>query len=136
MENAVLQRIKELIRREGLSQKSFCEKAKISENTIKSMFNKGTSPSVDVLVKISDAFTNYSLDWIIKGEDYSYDREMDPVRVSDWADVKYKEMTSAFKKLEADNASLREEILDLLRENRSINNELRAFRDRDTAAGA
>lgn len=68
MENKVLQRIRLIIKNENLSQKAFGEKADISENTLKSMFNKGTNPSLDVLIKLSHAFPHYSIRWLLIGE--------------------------------------------------------------------
>ena len=68
MENTVLQRIRTIIENEGLNINSFSTKINVPRTTIKSMFEKNTNPSFEQLSKIIDAFTSYSIDWIIRGK--------------------------------------------------------------------
>lgn len=62
------ERIKRLIRNENLTYSGFAEKIEISENSLKSMFNRNTAPSYDTLGKIASVYRRYSLDWLLLGE--------------------------------------------------------------------
>ena len=49
-----------------MSQRAFEETCKLTQGTISSIKVKG--PSVDVLTKISSAFPNLSMDWLVSGQ--------------------------------------------------------------------
>lgn len=72
MENKVLQRLRVFVKSKGLTLKAFGDSVDVTEGTIKSMFNRGTNPSVDMLLKISNAYPNISLKWLLKGEGEMY----------------------------------------------------------------
>jgi len=67
MENFVLKRLRLFIKFKNSTIKSFGESVGISEGTFKSMFNRGTNPSLDLLIKISKENQDLSLDWLITG---------------------------------------------------------------------
>lgn len=62
------ERIKRLIQNENLTYSGFAEKIEVSENSLKSMFNRNTAPSYDTLGKIASVYRHYSLDWLLLGE--------------------------------------------------------------------
>ena len=68
MESTILQRIREIMNNEGLNVNSFSSKINVPRTTVKSMFEKNTNPSFEQLLKIIDAFTQYSTDWILSGK--------------------------------------------------------------------
>lgn len=68
MENAILQRIKDIMKNENLNTNSFSIKINTPRTTIKSMFEKNTNPSFEQLLKIIDVFTQYSIEWLMTGE--------------------------------------------------------------------
>lgn len=72
MENAVIQRIKEIKKNEKLTNDSFSERTNIPVETVKSMFSKNTNPSLDTIQKIYSAFPHYSIEWIITGNGDKY----------------------------------------------------------------
>lgn len=68
MENNVLQRLREYIKGKNMTIKAFSESVCTPESTFKTMFNRNSNPSLDLLVKISDVYPDFSLRWILKGE--------------------------------------------------------------------
>ncbi|WP_280671904.1 MULTISPECIES: S24 family peptidase [unclassified Dysgonomonas] len=68
MENKVLQRIRIFIKSKNITIKAFGESIDISEGTLKSMFNRGTNPSADMLIKIANEYPDISLRWLLKGD--------------------------------------------------------------------
>ncbi|GAB6013210.1 helix-turn-helix domain-containing protein [Viscerimonas tarda] len=67
-ETTIIERIREIIRNENISVETFSRITGISKYTLDSMFKKETNPSFDNLNKIINAYTQYSLDWLIKGK--------------------------------------------------------------------
>lgn len=68
MRNEVLERLRQYIKSKNLSIKAFGESINVSESTFKTMFNRNSNPSLDLLVKISDEYPDFSLRWLLKGE--------------------------------------------------------------------
>jgi len=66
--STIIERIREIIRNEGLSVEAFSRETDISRYTLDSMFKKGTNPSFENLNKIISVFTQYSLKWLITGK--------------------------------------------------------------------
>jgi transcriptional regulator with XRE-family HTH domain len=67
-EKTIVERIREIIRHEDISVEMFSKITGISKYTLDSMFKKETNPSFDNLNKIINAYTQYSLDWLITGK--------------------------------------------------------------------
>lgn len=43
-----------------------------AQGTLSNMFSRGTNPSYEMILKISEKFPNYSMDWLITGEGEIY----------------------------------------------------------------
>jgi transcriptional regulator with XRE-family HTH domain len=67
-ETTIVERIREIIRHENISVESFSKITGISKYTLDSMFKKETNPSFENLNKIINAYSRYSLDWLITGK--------------------------------------------------------------------
>ncbi|MFT3994386.1 MAG: LexA family transcriptional regulator [Dysgonomonas sp.] len=68
MENKVLQRIRQFVKSKDLTIKAFGDSIEVTEGTLKSMFNRGTNPSADMLIKIANEYPEVSLRWLLKGD--------------------------------------------------------------------
>lgn len=62
------ERVRLIYKSYNITLKSFSEALDISEGTLKSMFNRGTNPSFEVIEKIANAYPNLSLEWLITGK--------------------------------------------------------------------
>lgn len=62
------ERIRIIYKSYNITLKSFSEALDISEGTLKSMFNRGTNPSFEIIKKITNAYPDISLDWLITGK--------------------------------------------------------------------
>lgn len=51
----------------NLNNSSFARKIEIRQSTISSMFEKGTNPSIDTLLKIINTFTEINPMWLLLG---------------------------------------------------------------------
>lgn len=67
MKNAILQRLRYFIKNNNLTIKAFGESVGVSEGTMKSMFNRETNPSVELLLKVANEYHDLSLDWLLMG---------------------------------------------------------------------
>ncbi len=67
MENQINDRLRKLIKKERLTQKKFCETIDIKESSLNDMFYRDYHPNTEVLVKISDKFPQYSMNWLLTG---------------------------------------------------------------------
>ena len=72
MENKVLQRLRVFIKGKNLTIKSFGDSIEVTEGTLKSMFNRGTNPSADMLTKIANEYPDISLEWLLTGKNERY----------------------------------------------------------------
>lgn len=67
MENQINNRLRMLINTESISNKKFCEIIGISEDTLKRTFNRDSNPGAETLIKISEKFPQYSINWLLTG---------------------------------------------------------------------
>jgi transcriptional regulator with XRE-family HTH domain len=67
--DTIVERIRLIKKNEKMTTDALAEASGIPVDTLKSMFKKNTSPSVDTLAKLHKAFPNYSLEWLIAGRD-------------------------------------------------------------------
>lgn len=67
METNVNERIKLIIDSNSLNYHSFSKLIGVTNSTITSMFEKGTKPSYDLLIKILNVYTNINTEWLLKG---------------------------------------------------------------------
>jgi hypothetical protein len=67
MENAVNERIKDVIKNEGIRQDVFCSIIDVSIDTLRSAFRRGANPGFDLIHGIATKFPAYSLEWLIAG---------------------------------------------------------------------
>ena len=67
METNVNERIRLIIDSRGLNYHSFSKLIGVTTSTITSMFDKGTKPSYDLLIKILNVFTEINIEWLLKG---------------------------------------------------------------------
>lgn len=69
MKNQVNERIRKLMKNENLSQKKFCEILEISWGTLNTTFKRDSNPGTEILIKISNKFPQYSINWLLTGID-------------------------------------------------------------------
>lgn len=62
-----VQRLRELIKATGLSQKEFCKRTGIPESTLKNAFSRNTNPSIGMLQKIANEFPDINVEWVLTG---------------------------------------------------------------------
>ena len=61
-------RILEIIKREHLSNADFADKIGISPATVSSILNGINNPSLDVVTKIHQTYTDINLEWLLYGK--------------------------------------------------------------------
>ena len=88
MDSVVLQRIREIIKSEGISDKKFAEIINVPQTSLSTLFNRGNEPKVSVVTSILNAFPLISAEWLIRGEG-SMKREEDEPRISYTTGVPY-----------------------------------------------
>ncbi|MEA4975415.1 MAG: hypothetical protein VB046_06735 [Paludibacter sp.] len=67
MENAVLKRFRQFIKDKNVSYKMFCEEIEIPEATLKSLFQRNSYPTTEILIKTLNKYPDLSLDWLLMG---------------------------------------------------------------------
>lgn len=67
MENAIIERIRYILKREYLTQVKFAKISRIPISTINSVLSRGSNPSSIFLAKLIEIFPNYSANWILTG---------------------------------------------------------------------
>lgn len=67
-QNSIGDRLKEWINSKELSASDFAKQLQIQRSALSHIFSGRNKPSVDVLLKIKDAYPDISLDWLITGE--------------------------------------------------------------------
>ena len=65
----ILNRIKKIITDNNLSNSEFAEKIGIPKSSVTHLLSERNNPSLDIIVKISEAFENISLDYLIFGQE-------------------------------------------------------------------
>ncbi|MDR2148530.1 MAG: XRE family transcriptional regulator [Tannerella sp.] len=68
MDNTLINRIRHIIKSEKLSVDRFAERIDYNANTIKTLFGRGSNPSIELIQKISKEFPQYSLEWLVSNE--------------------------------------------------------------------
>tara|TARA_B100001109_G_C18688524_1_gene392189 strand:+ start:45 stop:416 length:372 start_codon:yes stop_codon:yes gene_type:complete len=65
----ILFRIKKIIADNNLTNSEFAEKIGIPKSSVTHLLSERNNPSLDIIVKISEAFENISLDYLIFGQE-------------------------------------------------------------------
>lgn len=78
----VLDRINSIIVKENLNINSFSKLVNVPRTTIKSMFEKGTNPSYDQLIKIHDAFPSINIEWLVTGGGSMYKEQASSISIN------------------------------------------------------
>ncbi len=66
--DSIVERILYLMSRNGMSQKQFAEKIGESPSKLSHLIKGRNNPSLDIMLKISNAFPTIRLSWLLKGE--------------------------------------------------------------------
>ena len=67
-QNSIGDRLKEWINSKELSASDFAKQLQIQRSALSHIFSGRNKPSVDVLLKIKNAYPEINLDWLITGE--------------------------------------------------------------------
>ena len=65
----ILKRIKKIIEENNLSNSEFAEKIGIPKSSVTHLLSERNNPSLDIIIKISEAFKNISTDYLIFGQE-------------------------------------------------------------------
>ena len=65
----ILIRIKKIIEENNLSNSEFAEKIGIPKSSVTHLLSERNNPSLDIIIKISEAFENISTDYLIFGQE-------------------------------------------------------------------
>ena len=65
----ILNRIKKIIEKNNLSNSEFAEKIGIPKSSVTHLLSERNNPSLDIIIKISEAFENISTDYLIFGQE-------------------------------------------------------------------
>ena len=65
----ILFRIKKIIADNNLTNSEFAEKIGIQKSSVTHLLSERNNPSLDIIVKISEAFEDISLDYLIFGQE-------------------------------------------------------------------
>jgi len=106
-------RIRKVIDFYNLNNTSFARKIDIRQSTISSMFEKGTNPNIDTLLKIINTFTEISPIWLLLGTGEMIVKKEEIVGVETNSLMKIISLHEEVKALSLENKKLKEE-LDLL----------------------
>lgn len=68
MESVVLQRIREVIKYQGVSDRKFSEMINIPQTSLSTLFSRGSEPKVSIISSILNAFPLISAEWLLRGE--------------------------------------------------------------------
>ncbi len=69
MQNPIIKRINAIMHEQKLNRDvDFAERIGISVETFRTMIKRGSNPKVDVILKISSSFEQYSLHWLLTGK--------------------------------------------------------------------
>lgn len=67
MKYSVNQRIRLFIKNENLNENSFAKRVGVTQSTIRGMFERDTNPSIETLIKITNAFPLLNPLWVVFG---------------------------------------------------------------------
>jgi len=124
MENEINNRVRELIKAENITQKLFCEVIGVSVDTLNTSFKRDSTPGSDLLIKISEKFPQYSMNWLLTGKgememtnksviynDSKLQEENDKLKQEYDAEIRYcNEIFKENRELRIEIDSLKEEI--------------------------
>ena len=65
----ILSRIKKIIEENNLSNSEFAEKIGIPKSSVTHLLSERNNPSLDIIIKISEAFEDISTDYLIFGQE-------------------------------------------------------------------
>ena len=65
----ILKRIKKIIEENNLSNSEFAEKIGIPKSSVTHLLSERNNPSLDIIIKISEAFEKISTDYLIFGQE-------------------------------------------------------------------
>jgi len=65
----ILNRIKKIIEENNLSNSEFAEKIGIPKSSVTHLLSERNNPSLDIIIKISEAFEDISADYLIFGQE-------------------------------------------------------------------
>ena len=65
----ILNRIKKIIEENNLSNSGFAEKIGIPKSSVTHLLSERNNPSLDIIIKISEAFEDISTDYLIFGQE-------------------------------------------------------------------
>jgi len=65
----ILNRIKKIIEENNFSNSEFAEKIGIPKSSVTHLLSERNNPSLDIIIKISEAFENISTDYLIFGQE-------------------------------------------------------------------
>ena len=65
----ILNRIKKIIEENNLSNSEFAKKIGIPKSSVTHLLSERNNPSLDIIIKISEAFENISTDYLIFGQE-------------------------------------------------------------------
>ncbi len=68
MENTVLKRLRLFIKEQNISNKLFCKNIDLPEATLKSLFQRNSYPTTEILIKILNEYPYLSLEWLLSGQ--------------------------------------------------------------------
>jgi len=109
------QRIKEILFKEGLTIKAFCEKIGLkSPNTIQLIIRENRTPSPKTMKRILDAFPKMDTDWFIYGNKEL--KESDNILTNDSLTVTAQQI---YCKLDEDSAMYKDMLSNKLRDDRN-----------------
>ena len=66
--NDIVKRIVEIMKKKKISASDLSKKIKVQKSSISHILSGRNKPSLDFVVKLSDSFSDISLDWLINGE--------------------------------------------------------------------
>lgn len=99
-------RLNHILRSKNLTAKQFAELMEIQPSNVSHLLNGRNKPSIDFLMKLKEAFPEYSFDWIIMGKRPITINEPNPVS-QDKEDVRfdddYEDKTVKFEVVAEDN---------------------------------
>lgn len=67
MNNAIIERVRYILKREYVTQVELAKRSRIPISTINSVLSRGSNPSGIFLAKLIETFPDYSANWILTG---------------------------------------------------------------------
>lgn len=96
--SALLDRITDLMEQSGIKAKQLTTELGISNSSFTDWRKGKGSPSLDTVAKISDYF-NVSIDYLVRGEEFSSRDETETAKMLDFSNIKDRELLDKFHRL-------------------------------------